>query len=63
MDALEFLIAVKRECTLVGCRKCRVTVQECPFSQLKDFSDEYLDGLVYNTAEIVQEEPINKWWE
>lgn len=63
MDALEFLIAVKRECTLVGCRNCRVTTQECPFTQLKDCTDDTLDALVFNTAEIVQEEPINKWWE
>lgn len=63
MDALEFLIAVKRECTLVGCRKCRVTTQDCPFTQLKDFTDDSLDAFVFNTAEIVQEDPINKWWE
>jgi len=63
MDALEFLIAVKRECTLVGCMNCRVTLSECPFTKLKDFSDEFLDGLVMNTAEIVQEDPIDKYWE
>lgn len=63
MDALEFLLTVRRECETKGCLNCRITVQACPFKNLKSFNDYSLDGFILNAEKIVKEEPINKWWE
>lgn len=63
MDALVFLMIARRECESKGCLHCRITVQDCPFENLKSFNDESLDGFVFNAEEIEKEEPIDKWWE
>lgn len=63
MNALEFLMIVRRECESKGCLKCRLTVQACPIINIKACTDDLLDGFVLNAEEIAKEEPINKWWE
>jgi len=63
VEALEFLMVVRRECETKGCLRCRITVQACPFRNLKSFGDDALDGFVSNAEEIVKEVPIDRWWE
>ena len=63
MDALEFLMVVRRECETKGCLRCGITTQACPFKSLKSFNDYSLDGFVLNAEKIAKEEPIDKYWE
>lgn len=63
MEALDFLMVVRRECETKGCLRCGITVQACPFRNLKSFSDDALDGFVVNAEKIAKEAPIDKWWD
>lgn len=63
MDALEFLLTVRRECETKGCLHCRIALNDCPFGKLAQFNDDTLNGFVLNTEEIAAKNPIDKWWE
>jgi len=63
MEALAFLLTVRRECETKGCLHCRIALNDCPFDKLAQFSDDALNGFVLNAEEIGEKDPIDKWWE